>query len=99
MRLSFDARLSAPVALTVTANIIVDSRSAAISLPRTAIVTDAQGTAAFVVANGTAQRQSVNVIDWPAARLIVTDGLRPGDVVIADATGLTEGQAVTPVRP
>ena len=35
------------------------------------------------------------VIDWPAARLIVTEGLEAGDVVIADATGLVEGQAVS----
>jgi hypothetical protein len=36
----------------------------------------------------------VQVIDWPAARLIITDGLSVGDVVIADATGLVDGQAV-----
>jgi hypothetical protein len=27
----------------------------------------------------------VSVIDWPAARLIVTEGLAPGDVLILDA--------------
>jgi hypothetical protein len=36
--------------------------------------------AVFVVVNGVAQRRAVSVIDWPAARLIVTDGLGPGDM-------------------
>ena len=40
------------------------------------------------------QRRAVQVIDWPAARLIVTEGLVAGDVVIADATGIADGQAV-----
>jgi hypothetical protein len=34
------------------------------------------------------------VTDWPAARLIVTDGLAAGDRVITDSTGLTDGLAV-----
>jgi hypothetical protein len=31
------------------------------------------------------------VIEWPAARLIVTDGLNAGDQVIIDSTGLSDG--------
>jgi RND family efflux transporter MFP subunit len=97
--LAFDAPVSAPIGLTVTANIIVDSRDAAMTLPRAALVTDSAGTAVFVLADGTAQRRSVAVIDWPAARLIVTSGVAPGDIVIADATGIGDGQAVTEVAP
>ena len=93
--LAFDAPVSAPIGLTVTANILVDSRDAAMTLPRAAIMTDSTGTSVFVLADGTAQRHSVAVIDWPAARLIVTSGIAPGDVVIADATGIADGQAVT----
>jgi len=93
--LAFDDPVTAPIGLTVTANIIVDSRAEAMTLPRAAIVTDAQGTAVFVVADGIALRRSVQVIDWPAARLIVTSGVAPGDIVIADATGIADGQAVS----
>jgi hypothetical protein len=50
--------------------------------------------AVFVMADGLAQQRPIAVIDWPAARLIVTDGLAPGDVLIADAAGLVDGQAV-----
>lgn len=94
VKLTPDAELTAPIGLTVTANITVDNRAAAITVPRAAIVMDADGDAVLVLAEGHAQRRAVQVIDWPAARLIVTDGLAAGDVVIADATGLSDGQAV-----
>ncbi len=94
VKLTPDAALSAPIGLTVTANITVDDRVAAITVPRAAIVTDATGDAVLILTDGQAQRRAVQVIDWPAARLIVTDGLAPGDVIISDATGLGDGQAV-----
>ncbi|MBA4350703.1 MAG: efflux transporter periplasmic adaptor subunit [Rhodobacter sp.] len=94
VRLTPDAPLTAPIGLTVTANITVDDRASAITVPRAAIISDAAADAVLVAVDGTAQRRAVEVIDWPAARLIVTDGLAPGDEVIADATGLTDGQAI-----
>ncbi len=89
-----DAALIAPVGLTVTANITVEDHPAAITAPRTAIVTDAAGDSVLVVAEGVATRRAIQVIDWPAARLIVTAGLIAGDVLITDVTGLADGQAV-----
>lgn len=97
--LSFDEMVRAPVGLTVTINIIVDSLDTAITAPRAAIQTTEAGDAVFVVTDGTAQRRPVSVIDWPAARLIVTDGLAPGDVLILDATGISDGQAVRAGAP
>jgi RND family efflux transporter MFP subunit len=94
VKLTPDGPLTAPIGLTVTANITVDDRQAAITVPRAAILSDAAGDAVLVVADGLAQRRAVQVIEWPAARLIVTEGLAAGDVVIADATGLADGQAV-----
>lgn len=94
VKLTPDVVLSAPIGLTVTANITLDDRAAAITVPRAAIVSDAAGDSVLVVTDGHVQRRAVQVIDWPAARLIVTEGLDPGDVVIADATGLSDGQAV-----
>lgn len=92
VKLTPDVPLVAPIGLTVTANITVDDRAAALTVPRAALL--GTGDAVLVVVDGTAQRRAVTVIDWPAARLIVTNGLAAGDVVIADATGLTDGQAV-----
>ncbi|MFN3844229.1 MAG: efflux RND transporter periplasmic adaptor subunit [Paracoccaceae bacterium] len=94
VELSFDEPVRAPVGLTVTINIIVDSLDATITAPRAAIQTTEAGDAVFVVTDGSARHRPVSVIDWPAARLIVTEGLAPGDVLILDATGITDGQAV-----
>lgn len=94
IELTPDRALIAPIGLTVTANITVDTRLDAITVPRAAMVRDAAGEAVLVVSDGIAQRRPVTVIDWPAARLIVADGLAPGEVVITDATGIRPGQAV-----
>lgn len=92
--LTADIALVAPIGLTVTANITVDDRAAAITVPRASIVRDESGSAVFVVRDGLASRQSVAIIEWPAARLIVIDGLEVGEIVIGDATGINDGQAV-----
>jgi RND family efflux transporter MFP subunit len=99
VEIAFDAPVAAPVGLTVTANIIVEARDAALTAPRAAIRADDGGHAVFVVVNGVAQRRAVSVIDWPAARLIVTDGLAPGDMMILDATGISDGQSVRTGQP
>lgn len=91
IKISFDALVAAPVGLTVTTNIIVDQRDAALTVPRTALV---NGDAVFVVADGVAQWQPVTVVEWPADRLIATAGLEEGNAVIVDATGISEGQPV-----
>ncbi|MDO9525499.1 MAG: efflux RND transporter periplasmic adaptor subunit, partial [Gemmobacter sp.] len=94
IKLTPDAPLTAPIGLTVTANITVDDRASAITVPRAAIVRNISGDGVLVVTDGKAQLRPVQVIDWPAARLIVTDGLAAGDVVISDAVGLADGQTV-----
>jgi hypothetical protein len=87
------------VGLTVAANIIVDQREAALTVPRTALRPDGSATGVFVVEDGAARLQPVTVVEWPAARLIVTTGLAEGDMVITDATGIAEGQAVVVEQP
>lgn len=87
--ISFASPLAAPVGMTVTANIVVDERSA-LTVPRAAL----RGDAVFLKVGKQAKLTPVTVIDWRAARLIVTTGLTVGDQVIIDATGLTDGQAV-----
>ena len=44
--------------------------------------------------DGKAKITPVQPVDWPAARLIVTEGLRAGDLLIEDASGLQDGQEV-----
>ncbi len=95
VKLAFDQAIIAPVGLTVTANITVDSQAGAISVPRAAVVTVGARDGVFVLAGDLVQRREVVVMPWPAARLMVTSGLAAGDKVIVDATGLVDGQSVT----
>jgi RND family efflux transporter MFP subunit len=99
VKIAFDDPVTAPVGLTVTANIIVDRQAAAITIPRAAVVTDATNTAVFVVAADHAVRRVVTVVDWPADRVEVTTGLAAGDIVITDATGLSDGAAIAVSPP
>lgn len=94
VKIGFDAPLSAPVGLTVTANIVVDARDAALTVPRTALVATGADWSVLVLDGKTLRRRAVKVIDWPAARLIVTEGLAAGDRIAVDASGLTDGQSV-----
>lgn len=94
IKIGFADPLVAPVGLTVTANIVV-GQDEAVTVPRSALV----GDGVFLFAAGKAVLVPVSVIDWPAARLIVTEGITPGDQVITDSTGLTDGLAVTVAAP
>ena len=91
VKITPDAALKAPVGLTVTANIIVEDRALALTIPRSAMVA---GPAVYVLVAGRAVKTAVEVIDWPAARLIVTKGLLAGDRVIVSAAGLKDGLPV-----
>jgi RND family efflux transporter MFP subunit len=99
VQLAFDAPVTAPVGLTVTANIVIDRLDSALTVPRTAVRTGDGGPAVLIVADGIARLRAINVIEWPAARLIVTEGLAPGDVLILDATEVADGQSVRVEQP
>ena len=94
VKISFTEPQQVPVGLTVTANIIIDKQEAAISVPRSAIISSNSGDAVFVLENGRARHQPVTVVDWPAERLLVTEGLKAGEQLIVDAGGLSDGQSV-----
>jgi RND family efflux transporter MFP subunit len=91
VKIAPDSVMVAPVGLTVTANIVVEEQPKALTIPRAAMV---NGPAVYLLKSGKAVKTPVEVIDWPATRLIVTKGLAVGDVLIANATGITEGEAV-----
>lgn len=99
VKLAFDDAVIAPIGLTVTANIIVDQQDAAMTVPRSALRATNGDVAVLVVVDGIATERAVSVVDWPSARLIVTEGLVPGDVLIQDATGIADGEAVRVERP
>lgn len=89
IKIAFDTPPIAAVGQTVTANVVIETRSA-LTVPRSAL----QGEAVFVIQDGIAHLTSITTIDWPAERLIVTQGLAVGDVVITTSAGLVDGTAV-----
>ncbi len=99
VRIGFDTAVTAPIGMTVTANIVVDQRDAALTVPRTALVSENGDTAVFLAKDGSTRLQPVSLIDWPAARLVVTEGLSPGDSVIIDAEGLSDGLRIRSEAP
>ncbi len=99
VKIAFADPVTAPVGLTVTANITVDSKASAITVPRAAVVRDANGSAVFLAAENHAVRTSVSVVDWPADRIEVTHGLKPGEIVITDATGVSDRVAISEPDP
>lgn len=99
VELSFDIPVVAPVGLTVATNIIVETRAAALTVPRTAL-TEVEGeTGVFLMREGRTMFRPVSVVNWPAARLIVIEGLAEGERLVAEASGITAGQAVTIEQP
>ncbi len=94
IEIAFDSPVDLPVGLTVNANIIVSQTDAALSLPRSAIVSEGTQNHVLVLENGMVAQRPIEFSDWPAERVVVTDGLAAGDVVILDPTVVSVGQAV-----
>ena len=104
VRLSFEApsevQQEIPVGLSADVNIVVSRTESAMTIPRAAI-RDAATTPHVLVLEGDAvARRDIVFSDWPADRVIVDQGLRPGDRVITDATPPAVGtQATTTTGP
>lgn len=94
IRIAFDEPVSLPVGLTVNANVIVNEVESALSLPRGAIVSEGAQSHVLVLEDGVTARRDVQFQDWPAERVIVTDGLRAGDTVVMDPGAVRIGERV-----
>lgn len=92
IKIAFDEKVDLPVGLTINANIIVSEASAALSVPRGAIMTEGTDSRVMVLENGVATARQIEFSDWPADRVIVTRGLVEGDEVILDPATVEPGQ-------
>ncbi|QYO76266.1 efflux RND transporter periplasmic adaptor subunit [Devosia salina] len=92
IRIAFDTPVDLPVGLTVNANIIVSEIDAAISVPRGAILTEGTQSHVLLLEDGVVREQAIDFADWPAERVMVTDGIEPGDVVVLDPSSVAPGQ-------
>ncbi len=94
IKIAFDDPVSLPVGQTVNANVIVDEVSDALTLPRGAIITEGADSHVLVVEDGVARSRPIRFNDWPAERVIITEGLAPGDVVIVEPSNVAAGDLV-----
>jgi len=97
LKIAFDTPLEAPTGLTTVVNIRVARVADALTVPRTALLDGAEnGPAVFVLQDGRAVRTPIDIMDWPADRVQVTEGLGEGATIILMPEGIAEGDRVTP---
>lgn len=90
-----NAAIDAPSGLTVTVNIVIEQRKAAISVPRRAIIqSDGETRVRTVSRDGVVAERPVRFIDWPAESVIVTSGLKPGERILSDPDAALPGETV-----
>lgn len=94
VKIAFDDPTNLPVGLTVNANIIVAEVEEALSIPRGAIITEATESHVFVVEGDVVVARKIEFSDWPAERVMVTEGLSAGDLVVLDPGAVAAGQKV-----
>ncbi|MFN4272069.1 MAG: efflux RND transporter periplasmic adaptor subunit [Aliihoeflea sp.] len=94
IRIAFDEPVSLPVGLTVNVNVIVNEVERALSLPRGAIVSEGARSHVLVLEDGVTVWREVQFQDWPAERVIVSEGLREGETVVMDPATVRIGERV-----
>jgi len=94
IKITFDQPVELQVGLTVNANIIVAQTDAALAIPRGAILTEETRSHVLLVEDGVVVARDIEFSDWPAERVIVTQGLAAGDQVILDPDAVTPGRSV-----
>ena len=86
----------APAGQTVSVNLIVERRDRAISIPRAAILSpNANPRVRLIGADGRVEERPIRFIDWPAASVIVLQGLSPGDRILLDPSVAEPGDRVS----
>lgn len=83
-----------PIGLSVDVNVLVERRDRALTVPRTAVLDPRTAPRVFVVEGDRVQVRPIEVVDWPAERIVVTAGLDERAAVVADPSGVRPGARV-----
>lgn len=96
VRLSLvDAAIDAPSGLTVTANLVMEKRDRAISVPRSAIIQSSSGAQVRIVGtDDVVIDRPIGFVDWPAEKVIVTSGIKPGERILSAPDSARPGEKV-----
>ena len=90
-----DGAADAPSGLTVTANLVMEKRDRAISIPRSAIIQSSGGAKVRIVDNdGIVVDRPIAFIDWPAEEVIVTSGIISGEQILSVPDAAQPGEKV-----
>lgn len=96
IRIAFEEPVTLPVGLTVNASVIVDETENALSLSRRSIMSEGAQSFVLRVEDGVAVKQPIMFVDWPADRVMITEGLAAGDVVVLDPDAVEPGMRIVP---
>lgn len=90
-----DAALNAPSGLTVSVNLVIEKRDRAISIARSAIIQSGNGAKVRIVGkDGVVIERAISFIDWPAAEVIVTSGIKAGERILSVPQSSLPGEMV-----
>ncbi|MGB5078320.1 MAG: efflux RND transporter periplasmic adaptor subunit [Sphingorhabdus sp.] len=90
-----DAAINAPSGLTVTVNLIIEKRDNAISVPRSAIIqSGGEAKVRVIGVNNVVIERLIKFIDWPAAEVIVTSGIKSGERILSNPDSAQPGESV-----
>jgi len=87
-----------PAGLTLDVNLIVEEHGpGTLTVPRAAVAgLGGPQTWVLVASEGRAERREVEVIDWPADRLVLLSGLEAGEWVVLEPQRFEDGQEIHP---
>lgn len=94
VRMDGEGAETLPPGLSVDVNLIVERLASELTVPRSAILDSAGAPRVRVVEEGRVAERPIRFLDWPAREVVVSEGLREGDAVLARPTSAAVGQAV-----
>jgi hypothetical protein len=83
--------------VTADINLIIEKRSSAVTVARSAIIGRDDSARVLVVNRGVVESRPVSFIEWPSERVIVEKGLTPGDTLLLAPRGELIGKHVVAV--
>lgn len=85
---------SLPAGLTLDVNVLVDEHENAVTVPKAALGRSGRNNWVLTLDGGRATKRPVTVIDWPAERVVVMDGLTAGEPVLLEPRDIPPGTEV-----
>lgn len=94
IKIAFDEKAALPVGLTVNTNVIVKELDGVLTVPRSAIVTERAQSHVLLIIDGVATQRPITFDDWPSERVVVSEGLQAGEIVILNPAAVKPGDKV-----